>query len=149
MQKKILIICSKVNPDICKVLCQTAVKHLKQKEIAYKSVYVPGAFELPTALNILHSKDFAGYVLLGCIVKSATPHFDYVSSTVCHGIMDVAIKNNLAIGFGVITANNMEQANERSVSYGTAAVNACMAMIKLKERSSTLLEEDFFEDTDL
>ncbi|ACT69324.1 6,7-dimethyl-8-ribityllumazine synthase [Neorickettsia risticii] len=149
MQKKILIICSKVNPDICKVLCKTAVEHLKRQERAYKSVYVPGAFELPTALNILHSKDFAGYVLLGCIVKSGTPHFDYVSSAACRGIMDVAIKNNLAIGFGVITANNMEQANERSVSYGIAAVNACMAMIKLKERSPTLLEEDFFEDTDL
>lgn len=149
MEKRVLILCSKVNPGICKVLCGTAVKELKQRGVAHKAVYIPGAFELPTALNMLHSGHFSGYVVLGCIIKSSTPHFDYVSSEACRGIMNVAIENNLAIGFGIITANNIEQASRRAVSYAETAVAACIEMVKLKDRASTLPEEKFSEDPDL
>ncbi|AHX11332.1 6,7-dimethyl-8-ribityllumazine synthase [Neorickettsia helminthoeca str. Oregon] len=149
MRRKILVICSKVNPEICKKLYETAIEELKQRGLRYKAVYVPGAFELPSALNLLQADCFLGYVLLGCIIRSGTPHFDYVSSEACRGIMQVSLEKNLALGFGVITANNMEQALERIVPYAKAAVAACVSMINLKERSRSLFEEESCEDSDL
>ena len=72
------IICSKFNKNICDKLLNIAQDKLLQSNMTYQSVRVPGAFEIPSALSICLSDRFAGYVLLGCVIRSETSHFDYV-----------------------------------------------------------------------
>ena len=136
--KKVLIICSKFNKNICDKLLNIAQDKLLQSNMTYQSVRVPGAFEIPSALSICLSDRFAGYVLLGCVIRSETSHFDYVCKESCRGIAKITMQNKLAVGFGLITAENKSQAMLRSdpnndQNYAKQAVLACIEMIKLKD----------------
>lgn len=79
-------------------------------------IYVPGCFELPVAARRLlrSSTDYDGMVALGVVVRGDTPHFDYVAGECARGIMDVQIGSGIPIGFGVLTTENLAQAEERA-----------------------------------
>ena len=84
-------------------------------------ILVPGAFELPFALEkILAQGEYDGVCCLGAIIRGATPHFDYVSAEATKGIANVTLKYGAAVTFGVLTTDNIEQALERA---GTKAGN--------------------------
>ena len=80
-----------------------------------RDLSVPGAFELPQAAAWLaRAGEVDAIVALGCIVRGETPHFDFVAAAACDGLTRVAIDTGIPIGLGVITANTMEQAQDRS-----------------------------------
>ena len=82
---------------------------------------VPGSFEIPpVAAKLARSKKYDGIICLGTIIKGDTPHFDYVSSEAAKGVAHVALNENVPCIFGIITADNLEQAIERA---GTKAGN--------------------------
>ena len=78
-------------------------------------VKVPGAFEMPVAASRLAKAGlYDGIICLGCVIRGGTPHFDYVASEAAKGIAKVALEYECPVAFGVITADNIEQAIERA-----------------------------------
>jgi len=82
---------------------------------------VPGAFEIPLAAKkMANSGMYDAVICLGCVIRGATPHFEYISAEVAKGISKVSLESGVPVSFGVITADNLEQAIERA---GTKAGN--------------------------
>jgi 6,7-dimethyl-8-ribityllumazine synthase len=78
-------------------------------------VRVPGAFEIPMAArHAAASGAFDAVVCLGCLIRGATPHFEYISSAVSHGLTDAAGATGVPMTFGVLTTNSVEEALERA-----------------------------------
>jgi 6,7-dimethyl-8-ribityllumazine synthase len=76
---------------------------------------VPGCFELPLAARLLiDTGKYDAVVALGVVVRGETPHFDYVAGECSRGIMDVQLATKVPIGFGVLTTENLAQAEERA-----------------------------------
>ncbi|MGI5835030.1 MAG: 6,7-dimethyl-8-ribityllumazine synthase [Chloroflexota bacterium] len=83
--------------------------------------WVPGAFEIPlVAKRMAQTGSYAGVICLGAVIRGATPHFDYVAAEVAKGIAHAGMETGVPVIFGVITADNLEQAIERA---GTKAGN--------------------------
>ena len=78
-------------------------------------VWVPGAFELPmTAKRLAATGRFDVVICLGAIIRSATPHFDFVAAETARGIASVGLHSGVPVPFGVITTDDVEQAIERA-----------------------------------
>lgn len=79
-------------------------------------IRVPGAFEIPSAARLAaNTSEFDGIVCLGCLIKGATPHFEYISSAVAHGLTAASAETGIPMAFGVLTTNSAEEALERAV----------------------------------
>ena len=114
-QGKIAIIVSQFNPKITEVLYQGAYQVLAEhKDYVTERIDVPGAFELPIVAKRLLQQDYLGAVALGAVIRGETPHFDYVCQATAHGIMQVNLDTNKPVTFGVITADNYQQAEARA-----------------------------------
>jgi 6,7-dimethyl-8-ribityllumazine synthase len=97
------------------------------------TVRVPGAFEIPMAArHAAESGQFDAVICLGCLIRGATPHFDYIASAVAHGITDAAGATGVPMTFGVLTTNSAEEALERAAdgasNKGWEAASAAMEM---------------------
>jgi 6,7-dimethyl-8-ribityllumazine synthase len=80
-----------------------------------EELQVPGAFELPQAARrAAETGRFDAVVCLGCVIRGETPHFEYISSAVAHGIMEAAGDTGVPIAFGVLTTDSAAQAEERA-----------------------------------
>jgi 6,7-dimethyl-8-ribityllumazine synthase len=78
-------------------------------------VRVPGAFEIPTAARLAaESGRYDAIICLGCLIRGATPHFDYIASAVAQGLTAAASTTGVPITFGVLTTNSVEEALERA-----------------------------------
>jgi 6,7-dimethyl-8-ribityllumazine synthase len=78
-------------------------------------VRVPGAFELPAAAHLAaKTRKFDAVVCLGCLVRGATPHFDFIAAAVAHGLTSASAATGVPIAFGVLTTNSVEEALERA-----------------------------------
>ncbi len=78
-------------------------------------IRVPGAFEIPfAARHAAATGAFEAIVCLGCLIRGATPHFEYISSAVSHGLTDAAAATGVPMAFGVLTTNSVEEALERA-----------------------------------
>jgi 6,7-dimethyl-8-ribityllumazine synthase len=78
-------------------------------------VRVPGAFEIPTAARVAATSGrFDAIVCLGCLIRGATPHFEYISSAVAHGLTAASGATGVPMAFGVLTTNSAEEALERA-----------------------------------
>lgn len=76
---------------------------------------VPGAFELPQAARCAaESGRYDAVICLGCVIRGETPHFEYISSAVAHGVMEAAGETGVPIAFGVLTTDTAAQAEARS-----------------------------------
>jgi len=95
-------------------------------------VHVPGAFELPVvAARMAATRGYDALVALGCVIRGATPHFDYVAGEAASGLAAVARQHDLAVGFGVLTVDTLEQALERAGSKaGNKGADAALAAIE-------------------
>ena len=112
MKPKFCIIQTKYYSDISAKLYDGAIKILGD-ESDCKIITVPGIFEIPImiAKNI---ESFDAFVVLGCVIKGKTPHFDFISSVTINAIMDLSIRYKKPIGNGIITCLNRKQALERA-----------------------------------
>lgn len=112
------IVLSRFNDFISERLLSGAVDTLIRSGAADKDidvVKVPGAFEMPVAARaMVKKKAYDAVICLGCVIRGSTPHFDYVAGEAAKGVARTALESEFPIAFGVITADNLEQAIERA-----------------------------------
>lgn len=145
---RILIVEARFYDDIADELVAGAVGRLKEAGAAIDSVAVPGAFEIPGAISIaaegsrhIAGSHFDGYVALGCVIRGETTHYDYVCGESARGLQQLSVEQRLAIGYGILTVENRDQAWARAArdrgNKGGAAVSACLDMIGIKQKFGT------------
>ncbi|HEX6121475.1 MAG TPA: 6,7-dimethyl-8-ribityllumazine synthase [Dongiaceae bacterium] len=142
----ILIVEARFYDDLLDAMLGGAKRALDQAGASYEVVTVPGALEIPAAIKLAHEagdagrleRHFDGYVALGCVIRGETTHYDTVCQESARGLMELAIRHDLAIGNGIITVENEEQAWARARpeehDKGGGAAKACLAMVALKRR---------------
>lgn len=135
---KILIIKAAFYEDITNNLFDSAVNEIKNNHFQFDEINVPGAFEIPATIAMHKDKNYDGFIILGCVIKGQTSHFDYICQGLTYGITKLSIKYKLSIGFGVLTVDNHSQALDRSArnnkNYGFKAAKACIEMIKISKK---------------
>jgi 6,7-dimethyl-8-ribityllumazine synthase len=97
---------------------------------------VPGAFEIPMAAQrVAESGKVSAVICLGCLIRGATPHFEYIASACAHGITAAAASTGVPMSFGVLTTNSVEEALERvepgPSNKGREAADAAVEMARL------------------
>ncbi|MGO1018317.1 6,7-dimethyl-8-ribityllumazine synthase, partial [Clostridioides difficile] len=115
---KIGIINSRFNEFITSKLLSGAEDCLLRHDVSPENieiVWVPGAFEIPlVAQKMAKSGKYDAIICLGCVIRGATSHYDYVCSEVSKGIAKVSLDSELPVIFGIVTTENIEQAIERA-----------------------------------
>ncbi len=134
--KRFAILASRWNEFIADKLIEGAVDALGKSGADADALEIfrcPGAFELPgLARRLADSGKFDALVCLGVVIRGATPHFDVIVNQVTRGISGIAAEAKLAVGFGVLTCDSIEQAIERSGSKGgNRGADAAMAAIEM------------------
>ena len=116
--KKFAIVISRFNEFISSKLLEGCIDTLSRhgaQESSQDVVWVPGAFEIPlAALKLAKSKKYDAVICLGTVIRGATPHFEFVASEAAKGVAKVSLDTGLPCIFGIITADNLEQAIERA-----------------------------------
>ena len=112
------LVVSRFNELISGRLLEGARDALTRHGVAEADVevaWVPGAFEIPlVAQRLAQSKRFNAIICLGAVIRGGTPHFDYIASEVSKGIAKVGLETGVPVIFGIVTADNLEQAIERA-----------------------------------
>lgn len=118
------IVVSRFNAFINESLLRGAVDGLRRHGVpdsAIDVVWVPGAFEIPVvAKRITEGKRYHVVICLGCVIRGATAHFDYVAAEAAKGVASTALQTGVPVIFGILTTDTIEQAIERA---GTKAGN--------------------------
>lgn len=136
------IVAARFNELIVERLVDGAVDTLRRHGVSADSVTlvrVPGAFEIPVVVDKLAaSGKYAGIIALGCVIRGATAHFDYVAGSCTNGLADTAAKYGVPVAFGVLTTDTIEQAMERAGSKagnkGAEAAATALEMVDLLGR---------------
>ena len=115
---RVAVVVSKYNDFVTDRLQSGALAALESAGVATGNITVirvPGAFEIPLAAQqAAATKSFDAVVCLGCLIRGATAHFEYIASAVSHGITAAAAATGVPISFGVLTTNSVEEAIERA-----------------------------------
>jgi len=141
----ILVIEARFYEDIADELAAGALEALEAGGATWERVAVPGAFEIPAMINYALTQQeledrhiYDGYVTLGCVIRGETSHYDYVCGESARGLMTLSTEFGLAVGYGILTVENAEQAWDRAKrdrkNKGGAVAEACLAMIAHKNR---------------
>jgi 6,7-dimethyl-8-ribityllumazine synthase len=130
------IVASRFNDFIVDRLLDAAVSTLLKHGVApgdIEVVRVPGAFETPLAIKkMATSRRYNALIALGCVVRGATPHFDYVAGEASRGIAQVSSSEEIPVGFGILTVDTIEQAIERAgTKSGNKGADAALAAIQM------------------
>ncbi len=130
------LVLSRFNEFITKKLLEGAQDGLVRHGVSKSDIdvaWVPGAFEIPLiASKMAATKRYHAVICLGAVVRGATPHFEYIAAEVTKGIAKVNLDTGLPIIYGVITADTLEQAIERSgTKEGNAGFKAAVSAIEM------------------
>jgi 6,7-dimethyl-8-ribityllumazine synthase len=133
-----LIIEARYYTDISDMLLKGARKALDDTGVTHETLTVPGALEIPAALKFADiAKGYDAYVVLGCIIRGETTHYDIVCNESARGVYDLVMGKNLAVGNGILTVENDEQALARAdmnrKNKGGEAAHAALRMLKIKK----------------
>ncbi|MDA3899270.1 MAG: 6,7-dimethyl-8-ribityllumazine synthase [Spirochaetes bacterium] len=133
---KIAIIASRFNEFITSKLIGGSLDCLKRHECSEEDIniiWVPGAFEIPSAAaRLAKSKRYDAIICLGTIIRGSTPHFDYVASEAAKGIAHVSCDTDIPVIFGVLTTDSIEQAIERAgTKSGNKGFDAALSAIEM------------------
>ena len=136
-KKNILIVGSNYYQNIYDNLVEEAKLVVEEKKFLCHLETVTGVFEIPSIISFCKHK-FDGYIALGCVIRGETSHYDYVCSESARALMDISLEG-FAIGYGVLTVENYDQALIRSktvankgLGKGKVAALACINQINLK-----------------
>ena len=138
MSGHFLIVEARFYEDIADAQAYGAIRALEAAGATYERVSVPGALEVPAAVAFAHSgeRHFDGYVALGCVIRGETTHYETVCNESARALMNLSIADNLAIGNGILTVENEDQAwaraDHRRKDKGGGAAEAAMAMAGLR-----------------
>jgi 6,7-dimethyl-8-ribityllumazine synthase len=142
---RVAIVVSRYNDFVTDSLRDAAIQTLAEAGISREDLtvhVVPGAFEIPQAASLVARALKPDVVVcLGCVIRGATPHFEYISSAVAHGITQAGLATGVPMAFGVLTTNSVEEALERSAA-GPAnkGREAALAALEMAALARGLLE---------
>jgi 6,7-dimethyl-8-ribityllumazine synthase len=136
---RIAIVVSRFNDFVTERLLEGARAALHDAQIDDGNIdilHVPGAFEISMAAQrIAETGKVSAVVCLGCLIRGATPHFEYIASACAHGITAAAASTGVPMAFGVLTTNSVEEALERvqpgPSHKGREAADAAIEMARL------------------
>jgi 6,7-dimethyl-8-ribityllumazine synthase len=142
---RLLIIDGRAHPQVSDALLVGAAAAIKAAGAECEAVAAPSVFEVPAAIALAEEGGhrpagvrYDGYVALGCIVRGATYEFEVLANQTFRGLMDLSIGRRLAIGNGILTADDALQAQAMAdpakENRGGAAARACLSMITLRRR---------------
>lgn len=141
---RILIIDARFYDDIADALVAGAMDVLEGQGADVTRVSVPGVLEIPAALAMAlaameaGTADYDGFVLLGCVIRGETTHYDIVANESARAVMELTIDAALPLGNGILTVENGEQAWVRAdpakKNKGGAAAQAALDMIAIRDR---------------
>ena len=133
---KVKVIVADYYKEITDSLTLSAISLLKKNKIKYEIIKVPGVYEIPQMIKwCINSKGPNLFIALGCVIKGQTYHFEVISDSVGHSLLDLVNSNpKTLITNGIINANNKNQALKRSKSdnknKGQEAASALIRMIQ-------------------
>jgi len=141
--KRFAIVSARFYGDLAAWLEDGAQRGLRDCGVAeadIELVPVPGCFEIPLAARkLIVAGEYDGIVALGVVIRGDTPHFDYVAGECARGIMNVQLTTGVPIGFGILTTENIEQAQERAdpkrLDKGHEAALAAVAVALIEPES--------------
>ena len=130
------MVLSRFNNFIAERLLEGALDALKRSGAEEEDCVVarvPGAFEIPlVAKKMAKSGRYDAIICLGCVIRGATPHFEYIATEVTKGIAHVSLENEIPISFGVLITDTIEQAVERAgTKVGNKGFDAAMSAIEM------------------
>jgi 6,7-dimethyl-8-ribityllumazine synthase len=139
---RIAIVVARFNDFITERLLEGATAALAEAGVsgdAVEVLRVPGAFEVPMAAQrVAETGRVEAVICLGCLIRGATPHFEYIASACAHGITAAAASTGVPMAFGVLTTNSAEEALERvapgPAHKGREAAEAALEMARLFAR---------------
>ncbi len=141
---KLLIIEARFYDELADALADGAIRTLEAAGASFDRIAVPGVLEIPAALSMVMTAMendgvlYDGFILLGTVIRGETTHYDIVSNESNRVIMDLIVDADLAVGNGILTVENGEQAWARAkadeLNKGGAAAQAALDMIALRER---------------
>ncbi|MFH1519287.1 MAG: 6,7-dimethyl-8-ribityllumazine synthase [Candidatus Omnitrophota bacterium] len=135
--KKIVIVISRFNEFISNQLLQGCLDTLRKSGVTEENVsiiWTPGSFEIPQVLSKLDTKKLNAVIALGAVIRGETPHFDYIASEVTKGIARISQEKGIPITLGVITADTVEQAIERSgTKQGNKGRDAALTALEMAD----------------
>ncbi|WP_420960068.1 6,7-dimethyl-8-ribityllumazine synthase [Brucella sp. IR073] len=136
----LLIVEARFYDDLADALLIGAKAALDEAGATYDVVTVPGALEVPAVISFAldGETDYDGFVALGCVIRGETYHFDIVANESARALMDLSVEEGIALGNGILTVENEEQAWVRARreegDKGGFAARAALTMIKLREK---------------
>ena len=130
---KVAVVSTNWNEEIIKPMLEDCLSMLNEYNIENKTFVVPGAYELPFMAQNLCNK-YDAIILLGCIIKGETPHFEIISQSISDKVLETSLNKNVPIIFGVLTTNNEREAETRAAHKGSEfALSALSVLDTLKE----------------
>lgn len=140
---RIAIVASRFNEVIVERLVEGATDCLRRHGVEdddISLVWVPGAFEIPSAAQrVAASEEVDAVVCVGAVIRGETPHFEYVAAEAQHGVGDAARRTGVPITFGVLTTDTPEQASERAGGKaGNKGFEAALAALEMANLFASL-----------
>jgi 6,7-dimethyl-8-ribityllumazine synthase len=134
--RRIAVAASRFNESVTTKLVDGALECLVKHHVALDDVdvvWVPGAWELPAAVERLLASDrYDGIVALGAVIRGETPHFEYVAGEAARGLADLQREFTIPIGFGLLTTDTDEQAAARAGgAHGNKGWDATLAVLEM------------------
>ena len=142
LRAHVLILEARFYEQLADMLAQGAIAEFEARGVTFERIAVPGALEIPQVLTAAVAArtagrmTFDGVVVLGCVIRGETAHYDIVCNNANHWVMDVATRNDVAVGNGILTVESEAQAMARAegerANKGGDAARACLRLIELK-----------------
>lgn len=136
--RRVAVVASRFNESITRALVEGALDALVRHGTSFDDIdvlWVPGAWELPLAVRgAMASERYDAVVALGAVIRGDTPHFDYVAGEASRGLADAAIEAEIPVGFGLLTCDNLEQAEARAGGvHGNKGWDAAVAALEMAD----------------
>lgn len=137
---KILIVEARYYADISDALLKSATGVLRAAGAEVEVLTVPGALEIPGAIAMCAGRGYDGFVALGCVIRGETTHYEIVSNESARGLMELTVRERLAIGNGILTVEDEDQAWARTDANrvedkGANAAKAALAMVAIRNKT--------------
>ena len=142
---RVMIVEARYYEDIADELTRGAIAELDTAGVEHERLAVPGTFEVPAAIRFaIRSMEvgtaearYGGFIALGCVIRGETTHYDHICAEVSRSLMDLSVTDSIALGFGILTCETLEQARARAAvdqkNKGGEAARTCLQMMEIKK----------------
>ena len=142
----VLIVEARFYDEIADHPCDSVITELDKAGYDCERIGVPGVFEIPAAILLgMLSGEYVGAVAVGCVIRGETDHYDHICREASRALMELSMEG-VALGFGVLTCENYEQAlvraDKNGKNKGAEVAAAVLSIMDLKERFSFQDDED-------